>query len=172
MKYWFTADEHYGHQNIIEYSNRPFSSIGEMNRMLIVNHNAVVKDNDVVIHAGDFTLNHSRENVYKRYINKLKGNHVFLKGSHDYWIPWKGSQQIWERKIGKYYIVVCHYAMHTWARSHYNSFHLFGHSHGKLDLPGKRWDCGVDNNEFFPISFDQVIKIMEERSDNFNHRGR
>jgi len=168
MNYWFTSDQHYGHQNIIEYSKRPFDSIEQMNEILITYHNAVVKKNDIVINAGDFTLRHNRESVYRDYINRLNGTQIFLKGSHDYWIPWRHSQQVWERKIKGHYIVVCHYAMRVWARSHYNSFMLYGHSHGGLPPIGKQHDIGVDNNGFYPVSFDQIIEIMKKRDDNFN----
>jgi calcineurin-like phosphoesterase family protein len=168
MQYWFTSDEHYGHHNIIRYCMRPFDSVDQMDEVLIEYHNSVVKRDDIVIHGGDFCLARNREIVYRKYINKLRGKHVFLKGSHDYWIPWKDSQQVWERKIKGHYIVVCHYAMRVWARSHYNSFMLYGHSHGNLPPVGKQHDIGVDNNNFYPVSFDQIIEIMKERDDNFN----
>ena len=29
-------------------------------------------------------------------------------------------------------VVLCHYAMRVWDRSHYGSWHLYGHSHGNL----------------------------------------
>jgi calcineurin-like phosphoesterase family protein len=45
---------------------------------------------------------------------------------------------------------------------------LYGHSHGKLPPIGKSWDIGVDNNDFSPISFKEMEKIMEERPDNPN----
>lgn len=168
MNYWFVSDEHYGHRNVIEYCNRPFYDVEEMDEALISNHNSVVKDDDLVIHAGDFTLWKNVEGIYKKYINRLKGKHIFLKGSHDYWLPWNKSQQIWEKKFPSCYIVVCHYAMHTWARSHYNSYHLFGHSHGNLELPGKRYDIGVDKNNFFPVSLKQITDIMKSKGDNPN----
>lgn len=166
--FWFTSDQHYNHKNVIRFCNRPFSSVEEMDDIMIQNHNSVVKPNDVVINAGDFTLLKNKEKIYKDYINKLNGNQIFLKGSHDYWLPWNKSQQIWEKKFEQCYVVVCHYAMRTWARSHYNSFHLYGHSHGKLEPIGKSWDIGVDNNGFFPVSLDQIISIMEKQPDNFN----
>ena len=52
----FTANEHYGHANIIRYCNRPFTSVDEMDTEIIQRHNEIVKPKDVVIHAGDFTL--------------------------------------------------------------------------------------------------------------------
>jgi calcineurin-like phosphoesterase family protein len=58
--------------------------------------------------------------------------------------------------------------MRTWEKSHYNSWHLFGHSHGKLPSFGKSFDIGVDTNDFYPYSFDEVKKIMDKLPDNFN----
>ena len=166
--YFFTADEHYGHTNIIDYCNRPFDNVHEMDKALIDNHNLVVKNSDIVIHAGDFTMNRKYGYVLQRYVNVLNGNHIFLKGSHDRWLKGKDAPQIYELKIVKTLIVVCHYAMRTWAKSHYNSWHLFGHSHGRLDPIGKSWDIGVDNNHFFPVSYYDIKNIMAQRPDNPN----
>jgi calcineurin-like phosphoesterase family protein len=58
--------------------------------------------------------------------------------------------------------------MRTWHRSHYNAWLLYGHSHGRLPPIGKSWDVGVDNNNFTPISFEQVKDIMKARPDNPN----
>lgn len=168
MSYFFSADEHYNHRNIIKYCNRPFDTVEEMDETMINNHNSVVGKNDTVIHAGDFTLLKHKRIIYEKYINRLNGTHVFLKGSHDYWLPWHKSQQVWEKQIGKHYIVVCHYAMRVWHKSHYNSFMLYGHSHGNLPTQGKQYDVGVDNNNFYPVSLDQVIDVMNTKPDNLN----
>jgi len=58
--------------------------------------------------------------------------------------------------------------MRTWFKSHYNSWHLFGHSHGRLEPIGKSLDIGVDANGFRPVSFEQVKKIMKDKLDNPN----
>ena len=165
--YFFTADEHYGHQNIIKYTNRPFTSVEEMDEEIIKRHNEVVGKTDIVIHAGDFSLIRNREIVFKKYVNRLKGSHVFLKGSHDRWMN-SSYHEIWDKTIDGIPIVVCHYAMRVWHRSHYNSWNLYGHSHGKLEPIGKQWDIGVDTNSFYPYSFVQIKEIMKDRPDNFN----
>lgn len=166
--YFFTADEHYYHRNIIEYSNRPFENVWEMNSALMDNHNSIVKAGDIVIHAGDFTLSKNRKKIQLSIIDHLNGTHIFLKGSHDYWLKRDKPPQIWEKAIDDQYIVVCHYAMRTWARSHWNSWQLYGHSHGKLAPVGKQWDIGVDNNDYYPVSFDKIKEIMKDRPNNPN----
>jgi calcineurin-like phosphoesterase family protein len=165
---WFTSDEHYGHKNILKYCSRPYSNIEEHDENLIRNHNEVVSDDDTVFHAGDFTLMHGREKVHKKYIMRLKGKHRFIVGSHDYWLQGWNEHEIFELKHQKRHIVICHYSMRTWARSHYNSWQLYGHSHGKLEPIGKQWDIGVDNNNYYPVSFDQITEIMKTRPDNPN----
>ena len=167
-QYWFTSDEHYDHDKVIKYSNRPFDSIEDMDRCLIANHNNIVKDQDVTIHAGDFCWLNKKEDVYKKYVSKLKGNHVMLVGSHDHWLP-SSAHYVWRKRIDGNLIVVCHYAMRTWECSHYNSWQLYGHSHGNLPPIGKQHDIGVDNNNYCPVSFIQVATIMAGRPDNPNY---
>ena len=163
--YFFTADEHYGHSNIIRYCNRPFKNSGEMDAEIIKRHNERIGKNDTVIHAGDFSL--LKEDSVQKYISQLNGKHLFLRGSHDYWFP-ENANTIWEKMINGQYVVVCHYAMRVWARSHYNSWQLFGHSHGGLEPIGKQWDIGLDNNNFYPLSFEEIREIMKNRPDNPN----
>ena len=162
--YFFTSDEHYQHANIIKYCNRPFENVFEMDKELIKRHNKVVKDNDIIVHAGDFMMGNKA--FAAKYINQLNGEHIFIKGSHDKWLV--GANQIWETSIEKIHIVVCHYAMRVWPKSHFGSWQLYGHSHGGLEPIGKQWDIGVDNNNFYPVSFEQLKKIMKSRPDNFN----
>jgi calcineurin-like phosphoesterase family protein len=75
-----TSDEHHGHFRIIEYSNRPFAGIEAMENELIARHNAVVGDDDVVIHVGDFSLD---EGYVPYILPKLRGKHRLVVGNHD-----------------------------------------------------------------------------------------
>lgn len=161
MSIFFTADEHYGHKNIIKYCNRPFDSVEEMDNEIIKRHNTLVGENDIVYHIGDFTLKGDAE----QYISRLNGKHIFIQGSHDKFLP-KETPQIIE--LNNPDIVLCHYAMTVWSKSHYNSWQLFGHSHGKLKGNGKQIDVGVDTHHFFPYSLDEIKKIMSKKEDNFN----
>ena len=138
-----------------------------MDAELIRRHNEVVGDGDVVMHAGDFAYRNRRS--AQSYAAALRGTHIFLRGSHDHWLG-ADAHEIWQETIDGQHIVVCHYALRVWPRSHYGSWQLYGHSHGKLAPLGKQWDIGVDNNSFYPVSFEQLRQIMRERPDNADLR--
>ena len=159
--YFFTADEHYGHKNIIKYCNRPFGSAHEMDDEIMRRHNEVVGQDDVVIHVGDFTLRKTLPALELR--DCLEGNHIFIQGSHDYWMDcntYRHTPLIDQFVIEGQHITVCHYAMRTWPRSHYATWHVFGHSHGRLGGMGLSCDVGVDANNFYPVLFEQLKQIM------------
>jgi calcineurin-like phosphoesterase family protein len=159
--YFFTSDWHIGHANIIKFCNRPFRDVREMEQELIERHNSVVTDNDIVIHAGDFAFRNTTS--VDKYQAKLNGNNIFLKGSHDKWN--KHGAYLWEGMIEDHYVVVCHYAMLSWPRSHYGSWQLFGHSHGnqKGHNVQKQYDIGVDSNNYYPVSFDYLKVYFGQR---------
>lgn len=170
-KYWWTADEHYGHKNIIKYCNRPFTSVEEMNQTLIDNHNRVVGKGDCTVHIGDFSLSDARCTL--EIIEQLNGSHIFIRGSHDAWLkatPHITAKQIWRRKVhGEQMIVCCHYALRVWPMSHYGAWHLYGHSHGLLQgHHGKSMDVGVDCWGYRPLSFDEVKRYMQTQPENDN----
>ena len=64
---------------------------------------------------------------------------------------------------GRQHIVLCHYAMLVWNKSHHGSWMLHGHSHGTLKYPfaAKILDVGVDSHNFYPISLDFVIDTLK-----------
>jgi len=176
---YFTADPHFGHKNIIEYCNRPFQSITEMDLSIINNWNSVVNSTDTVYILGDVTFNMT---ILSFYIQQLNGRILIIPGNHDRWvggdlnniksrssIPVIQLPQLYEIKYLR--LVLCHYQMKNWNKSHYNSIHLYGHSHGNSIPEGKSMDVGVDCNNFTPISLDEVRSIMETKPNNFNYIG-
>jgi len=136
-----------------------------MNDTIIRNHNSIVTNVDTVIHVGDFSLISNRKRVLS-IVDQLNGIHIFLRGSHDYWIPVKNSIQLLEIVYRDIFIVACHYCMLRWPRSHYNSWYVFGHNHGSITVDYKAHDVGVDNNDFYPVSINQLITIMSNKIDN------
>jgi calcineurin-like phosphoesterase family protein len=165
---FFTSDEHFGHRNIIKFCSRPYESVEEMDEDLINKFNNKVPKDGFTIHGGDFYLGRDKHLVNQRYVNRLNGSHLFLMGSHDKWLDNSKAHELVELMINGQKIVVCHYAMRVWPASHYNSWLLYGHSHGGLPSEGKSFDIGVDNNGYEPVSYDDIKSIMATQPDNFN----
>ena len=82
MRIFIISDTHFCHKNIIKYSGRPFKTVEEMNDEMIKRWNNKVGKDDLVIHLGDFALG-SKDEV-GNIKNKLNGNIILLKGSHDH----------------------------------------------------------------------------------------
>ena len=53
-------------------------------------------------------------------------------------------------------VVLCHYAMRVWSRSHHGAIHLYGHSHGNLPGDSQSCDVGVDCWDFAPVSIEEI----------------
>ena len=80
-KVYFTSDTHFGHENIIKWCRRPYSSVEEMNEKLIENWNSVVGPDDIVFHLGDFAFGGS--GLWKEVLSRLNGKKYLIIGNHD-----------------------------------------------------------------------------------------
>ncbi|MDI6814005.1 MAG: hypothetical protein QMD10_10760, partial [Desulfitobacteriaceae bacterium] len=67
----FTADQHFGHANIIKHCNRPFGTVTEMDEYLLEQWNSCVDENDTIYILGDLFF----RNVVSAdaYLNRLHG---------------------------------------------------------------------------------------------------
>lgn len=78
---FFTADHHFGHANIIRFTNRPFKDIDEMNEELIKRWNEKVGKEDFVYHLGDLSLGSPQKT--KEILDELNGKIYLIKGNHE-----------------------------------------------------------------------------------------
>lgn len=180
MTIFFTSDNHFGHLNVINYCNRPFSSVWEMDEIMIYRWNTTVKEYDTVYHLGDFTLGNRVKAL--EILNRLNGNINIIEGNHDFrWFKHFNFNEAGIEVLNSIYelkgyspipIVLCHYPMASWPMSHYGSLHLHGHTHGKIgiigkssdtDLPpnqdnGTRIDVGVDSWDYYPVSLEELLE--------------
>lgn len=162
MNFWFTSDLHLGHTNIIEYCNRPFKDVAEMDETIIQNWNTLVKNEDTVYILGDFSFS----NDPNKYFTRLKGNKCLILGNHDSketkrlnWNLVKDVYMFKQRPICE--IWLSHYAHRVWPKAHHDVIHLYGHSHGGLQPFGKSFDVGVDSWNYSPISLEQVLEYTK-----------
>jgi calcineurin-like phosphoesterase family protein len=167
--WWFTADQHFDHFEIIDFTGRPFSTPHEMNKAMIEAWNDHVDGGDVVVVAGDFTMHTKPEYVYDNFIRHLKGNKIFIRGNHDWWD--RERRHLYHKQVYGQGIAVSHYPMRTWKNHQHGWWNLHGHSHGTLAPLRNQLDVGVDVayqilGEYRPFSFDEIAYIMEERRDH------
>ena len=163
MAVYFTADTHFGHQNIIHHCNRPFPTVEQMDEALISRWNAIVGPHDEVWHLGDFTIRNGTP--AQAYRERLNGEIHLVYGNHDKTTVknlrcWKSHQAYAEIEIEDVSIVLCHYAMRVWRKSHHGSLMLYGHSHGNLPPHGNSLDVGVDCWNFEPITLSQILERL------------
>jgi calcineurin-like phosphoesterase family protein len=168
---WFTADTHFGHTNVIKYSDRPFADVNEMNEKLVRGWNERVKPGDSVYHLGDFALCDSEHAT--KIVKRLAGQKYLVFGNHDkalrkdksfleHWIWAKDMAGI---SVGSQRIVLLHYAMRVWNQSHRGAWQLHGHSHGSLKEEPYllQADVGVDCWKHAPVSFEELAAKMAKK---------
>ncbi|TCA41722.1 hypothetical protein E0J16_34095 [Rhizobium pisi] len=169
---FFTADHHFGHQLMLK--DRPFGSTEEMDYHLIDAWNSVVKPDDIVWHLGDFSY-HDADRTASIF-SQLKGRKRLVLGNHDSDNRGDVRRSIanlaWDIEPTHYAecrqdgerVILNHYAMRTWNASVHGSWHLFGHSHGRLPAFGRSRDCGVDCPDlgYAPASFRNLTAAMRD----------
>jgi calcineurin-like phosphoesterase family protein len=163
MPIWVTADQHFGHANIIRMCRRPFQTLNEMDDEMIRLWNSRVGIEDTVYHLGDFAFGGGRgANVLMR----LNGVKHLIRGNHD---PkggiagWTSVQQYFELYLGeRKSAVMSHYAMEDWHGMTRGNVMFHGHSHGQLRGVTGRLDVGVDSVGFAPITLEEaVVRAMD-----------
>ena len=177
-------------------------SVDRHDETLIENWNKVVPSDGVVYHLGDVAFARSPEQIEraKKLLKRLNGKIYVLKGNHDHWNIYKLSNRFewvkdyFELKVhdkgathGTQLIVLFHYAMVVFNKSHHCSILAYGHSHGTLNawvdkhLPNARMlDVGVDSiaqklskdgllktKDYRPISYAELVSFLQEKKGQF-----
>jgi len=178
MTVWFGSDYHFDHKNVINFCNRPFSNVTEMNNYIIERFKDQVKSGDVVYFLGDFQFSNTK--VWLESITDIQGVEVHLiQGNHDNkkvcnFKGWKSSTSLKDIKVNDTKIVLCHYPIEEWRAKDHGSIHLHGHTHGMMSHENqyvyKRLDIGYDNIKDVLISFEDVITRITQDHFDYNRR--
>lgn len=185
---YFTSDLHLGHANSIEFTNRPFTNVDEMNEILISNINSVVDKTDELWILGDFAYKVDRERVRELRNSILCKKVHLVAGNHDKDYSqdhiFQSVQNYKELKTSYGRFILFHYPILEWNAAHYGSVHLHGHIHStgeynaqnltkkyrdrfpeghaekQEDLGLRIYDVGVDANDYRPVSMEQIAELM------------
>ena len=167
MNKFFISDTHFGHEKIIEYCNRPFKDVDEMDYTIIRNWNQRIKKEDLIIINGDFVLDKSKvasnSRDYDYYYNQLNGHKIFICGNHDYTNESKSIIESMVINYGGYRIYITHNP--KFAKKEFK-WNFCGHLHGKygkfirLSEDSIIVDLSVDIWNFMPVTINEIFSAF------------
>ena len=158
---YFTADQHFDHEGILDSTGRPFSRVSLMNKAIIKNYNDIVNDNDEVYFVGDVSLL-KHKNLIAKHVQQLKGVKHLILGNHD-------CLKVFE------YEEVGFMTVHTGLRvEEFFLYHdpsvsaiyrneqqyICGHVHDLFKHIKNVVNVGVDVWDFKPVSIDEVRQLF------------
>lgn len=154
------------------------AAIEMMNDAIVKNINNVVRQDDTLWFLGDWCFG-GKNNYYqvaKELRDKIKCRTInLIWGNHDHRNIrdlFNEAYDLFEINVNGQKIVLCHYAMSVWDKSHRGSWQLYGHSHANLEtwmdkvMPGRRSiDVGIDNavrllGDYKPFSFEDLQRLI------------
>ena len=182
-KIYLTSDWHFNHDREFIWKARGFSSVQEMNEVIIQHHNALVRPGDDVYVLGDSSLGGGDTQILaanKALIERLNGRLHIIRGNHDT-----------DRRVAMYescknvvgpvlYADMLHYKGYHFYLSHFPTLtsnlekeslkqctcNLFGHTHQTtnfhLDIP-YLYHVGVDSHNCYPVFIDDIIEEMNKK---------
>ena len=183
MAVYFIADTHFGHTNVIRLCNRPFTCLDEMHRIMVVNWNARVKNNDDIYIIGDLYW-HGNQGEAIELVKRLNGQKHLIIGNHDRkYLNDPEYRELFVEVMPMHYIahyqeniIMCHYPMVEWNGYHRGAYHIYGHIHNRrgkafefLRTEDRALNAGADINQFMPVTFQELIinnGIFKNSNDN------
>jgi calcineurin-like phosphoesterase family protein len=188
---FFTSDFHLFHNNVLRFDNRPFIDVYEMHQVIEERWNEIVGPNDIVIYLGDLSFARGEDKPsVEGMMYRLNGHIHFVLGNHDKIDEIKkigkfeSVQDYLEVRIAHmsedpYHVglmkrtetlfTCMHYPIYSWNKKHFKSIMIHGHSHmalsdGDFHKNNRIIDVGCMGYNYYPISFYDVIKIIDDKN--------
>ena len=186
MAHFLTADLHFGHARIAEYTGRPFDSVDEMNDWLIDAWNERVDPSDDIFVLGDVALGHIADTL--PLVAELNGTRHLVVGNHDRPFepgPRRPEWQARYRQAGfatitygvrdldlglDEAVLACHfpYEGDSLGEERFEAQRpldtgrrlVHGHMHGQYRRRGRMIDVGVDAWGGRPVAFEDVAALF------------
>lgn len=161
---WVISDTHFSHGNsIFKWDNgrKEFSSIEEMDELMVQNWNSVVKPGDLVYHLGDVyfgSLERYRDVIHPR----LNGSKRLLVGNHDD-IKQIASANLFQkimmwRMFPEFGILMTHVPVHESTLEFKDLINVHGHVHNNsLDDP-RYVNMSVEVINYTPVNIEELRK--------------
>jgi calcineurin-like phosphoesterase family protein len=176
---YYIGDLHFGHTAAINFDQRPFDNVGEMDGYMIRAWNARCDKNSQIYILGDFAFRN--EQSFSWYLKQLKGQKHLIVGNHDTRLLKDSEAMSYFVSVDYYreisdcqkHIVLSHYPIAEWNGFYSGSYHIYGHIHGKTDgafLYMKQYDHALNAaaviNNYMPVTFGELIENNRIFKDN------
>jgi calcineurin-like phosphoesterase family protein len=161
---WLWSDQHFNHKNIIGFSNRPYKDIIDMNEQLILNHNSVVKPNDIVIWGGD--IGFGNINNINNYLDRCNGYKVHILGNHDmerngklFNLHVDETHPCLTFQLGGVQLLFTHYPIDTVPDG---CLSIHGHIHTHQAFTPRHINISVEQINYTPINIKTILQHIQE----------
>ncbi len=170
MAILFTADFHFGHENIIDFCDRPFRNANHMNSQFVELYNMVVKPQDTVYILGDFSMygTQSRYDYVSALVRKLEGNKHLILGNHDAFKPFTYVNMGFLSVHTVLHLELLDlYLVHDPAVANVrrDKIWLHGHIHNLWKRNGNLINVGVDVWNYMPVTLDEIQELLLEEEE-------
>lgn len=183
QKIFFTADTHFGHENVIQFDKRPFASADEMDKEMIRRWNNKVGKGDLVYVLGDMIWK-TPADYAETVIEKLNGQIILIKGNHDRFLKSGKTKKLLSavkdydditvtlRDGSKKRCILSHYFIPFYNGHRCQAILLHGHSHSseeskiELEIAKELNERGFQNEiynvgcmhwNYEPVTLDEII---------------
>jgi calcineurin-like phosphoesterase family protein len=156
-----------------------------MNAVIVDSINSIVRENDILIHLGDWSFG-GIENIelfrnqiicknihlllgnHDHHIEKNKNNVQSLFKSVQHYMRLEIEEHVINKKIKrvKHKFVLMHFPIASWDNMNKGVIHLHGHVHLKKHhcvSKEKAIDIGMDGNDMDVYSLETILEIMKKQ---------
>jgi calcineurin-like phosphoesterase family protein len=177
-KVYITSDSHFFHKNIIQYENRPFGSVEEMNEVMIKNWNKVVSKEDKIFHLGDFAFSNKEKTL--ELVSKLNGYKILILGNHDKRRNIQFYRDVGFNEVYKWSIIYSEWYILSHSPIYVNEnmpyINIDGHIHNKemvglnKNQKNSYINVCVEKANYTPVLFADLMKSFKETNEECINR--
>tara|TARA_R110000868_G_scaffold12456_8_gene59567 strand:+ start:4233 stop:4850 length:618 start_codon:yes stop_codon:yes gene_type:complete len=186
-KIYITSDTHAFHVNLTRGTTawsadrqgdadnkrvRDFDTPFEMTQKVADNFNAIIPEDGILIHLGDWSFAGKQNiSIFREMLN-VKELHL-VTGNHDTYIRSGFYDHLFTSRqadlmmyVGSMMFHLYHHPIDSWDGLGRGSYHLHGHQHFTGDKRfgnGRKMDVGVDGNDLKPYRLSEVVNLLKDR---------
>jgi calcineurin-like phosphoesterase family protein len=170
MTRYLVSDHHFTHDNIIDYCDRPFSSVGQMHDVMLSRFHEVVGPDDTLYHLGDVAMAMRDPAKTGEWLGRLSDSAVLVRGNHDAALDPEAVDypvvQACVLEAGDYRFYCTHRPEHTpeW----WDGWVLHGHHHNNhleefplVRTDERRVNVGVELLDYRPVALPWVVRLLD-----------